>query len=281
MNSQQQQRHTGPPYLPSSAPLGGIPTVTIDMPICAVLLVLYLLGLFTHTLIYRRNGTNRATKFRLSILIIYMCFLRLITMSLRMAWAAHPSNIRLAIAAQIFTTAGVILLYVLNIVFSQRIIRAWHPRFGWHPVVSWAFPVLYAMIPLSLVALITCLVQSLYTLDPHTRRVDHAVQMYGVTFFLAISVFPVPLILINYLVLVVENREVKRHQMADKVRSVQRPTMAGDVMLSAGIVVFATLVLVIGMGFRAGTSWSTPPPANDPTWYASKACFYLFNFVTE
>ena len=69
--------------------------------------------------------------------------------------------------------------------------------------------------------------------------------------------------------------------MADKVRSVQRPTMAGDVMLSAGIVVFATLVLVIGMGFRAGTSWSTPPPANDPTWYASKACFYLFNFVTE
>lgn len=57
--------------------------------------------------------------------------------------------------------------------------------------------------------------------------------------------------------------------------------MAGDVMLSAAIVVFATLVLVIGMGFRAGTSWSTPPPASDPAWYGSKACFYLFNFLIE
>jgi len=137
------------------------------------------------------------------------------------------------------------------------------------------------MIPLSLVALITCFVQSLYTLDPHTRRVDHAVQMYGVTFFLVIAIFPVPFILVNYLVLVVENREDKRSQMADDVRSVQRPTMAGDVRLSSGIVAFATLVLVIGMGFRAGTGWSTPPPASHPAWYDSKACFYLFNFVTE
>lgn len=271
-----QQQPSGPPYLPHRTALGGIPTTHVDIPICAVLLLLYLLGLLTHALIYRRNRTNDSTKFRLSILIIYMCFVRLITMSMRIAWAMHTQNPRLAIASQVFTTAGVLLLYVLNIVFCQRIMRAWHPRFGWKRVTSWAFPVFYATIPLSLVALITAFVQSLYTLDLGAREADHAVQMYGITFFLTVAVFPVPFILVNYLLFLVERRRGKELPVENMF-----PTMAGDVGKSAGIVVLATLVLVTGMGFRTGTSWAAPRSPSDPAWYDSKACYYLFNFVTE
>jgi hypothetical protein len=82
MGQNELQQPTSPPYLPASAILGGIPTSDVDVPICAVLLVLYLLGLLTHARIYLRNRTNHNTKFRLSILMMYMCFLRLVTMSL-------------------------------------------------------------------------------------------------------------------------------------------------------------------------------------------------------
>ena len=103
-------------------------------------------------------------------------------------------NIGLVITAQVFVTAGVLLLFILNLIFAQRLLRAMHPRIGWHAITSHLFVAFYVLVGLSLVSVITCFVQSLYTLDPHTRQVDHAVTLYGGTFFLVAAFFPVPLL---------------------------------------------------------------------------------------
>jgi hypothetical protein len=110
---------------------------------------------------------------------------------------------------------------------------------------------------------------------------DHAMQLYGATFILVIASFPLPFILVNYLVLMAEGTTVEEAKTRNKENQIQRPTMVGDVGISAGIVCFATLLFIIEASFRAGTSWAKPAPPNNPEWYDSKACLYLFTFVPE
>ena len=46
------------------------------------------------------------------------------------------------------------------------------------------------------------------------------------------------------------------------------------------MLVFSSTILSLGAFFRAGIDY-VPRPINDPAWYQSKACFYLFNFTIE
>jgi hypothetical protein len=46
------------------------------------------------------------------------------------------------------------------------------------------------------------------------------------------------------------------------------------------ILLFSSVLLTLGAAFRAGVNY-VPRPSNDPAWYDSKACFYLFNFTIE
>src|SRR5438309_2287112 len=164
----------GPPYLANTATVGGVPTVPTDVPICSVLLALYLIVTIVQVVILRRNRKNER-RFKLSVLLIYLGFFRTITLSLRMAWATNLSNFRLAIAAQVFVTAGVLLLFVLNLVFVLRILRATRPHLAYHTLPTRLFQVFAALVVLSLIAVITCFIQSLYTLDTHTRQVYRGV----------------------------------------------------------------------------------------------------------
>lgn len=193
-------------------------------------------------------------------------------------------NIGLVITAQVFVAAGVLLLFILNLIFAQRLLRAMHPRIGWHAITSCLFVVFYVLVGLSLVSVITCFVQSLYTLDPHTRQVDHAVTLYGGTFFLVAAFFPVPFVGVNYLAFVAKRKEgTGRAQVpdTDKMIPPQRPRMAGSVARGSIVLGVAALLLTLGAGFRTGVAYAQARPAEDPAWYDSKACFYVFNFVTE
>jgi hypothetical protein len=271
------------PYPPTTAAPGGTPTTSIDVPICTIFMLLYIIGFIIHVLIFRHNR-NAKRPFRLSILLIYICFFRTVTMSLRMAWTTHLMNIGLVITAQVFVTAGVLLLFILNLIFAQRLLRAMHPRIGWHAITSRLFVAFYVLVGLSLVSVITCFVQSLYTLDPHTRQVDHAVTLYGGTFFLVAAFFPVPFVGVNYLAFVAKRKEGTGRAQGpdtDKMIPPQRPRMAGSVARGSIVLGVAALLLTLGAGFRTGVAYAQTRPAEDPAWYDSKACFYVFNFVTE
>jgi hypothetical protein len=234
-------------------------------------MLLYIIGFIIHVLIFRHSRNNKRP-FRLSILLIYICFFRIVTLSLRIAWATNLTNVGLVITAQIFVTAGVLILFILNLIFVQRLLRAMHPCIGWHPITNSLFVVYYVLVFLSLVSVISCFIQSLYTLDPHTRQVDHAVTLYGGTFFLVAAFSPVPFVLVNSFAAQRKGRE--QGQDMDKTVSPQRPRMAGSVVHGSVVLVAAALLLTLGAGFRTGLAYS-------PAWYHSKACFYVFNFVTE
>ncbi len=191
---------------------------------------------------------------------------RLATCSLRIAWSTQPQNIPLAIAASVFVSAGVVLLFIINIIFTQRILRATHPNFGWHRALSLAFKIYYATIVVTLIMLITCTVQSFYTLNNNTRRIDRDVQLYGGTYFAATAFFPIPALILGY----AAPRTVRVEKFGQ-----------GRFRSKLIVLLIGATLLTLAAAFRAGTSIKTPRPRNDPAWYHSKACFYIFNFTIE
>ncbi|CAG7965744.1 unnamed protein product [Penicillium nalgiovense] len=255
----------GGPYMPRTASVGGRPTIPLDVPICTVFLALFIAGAACHMTLFRRN-LARGHKFIPSAATFGFCISRCIANIIRIAWACHPTNIRLAIAASIFVAAGVLLLFILNLLYAQRMFRAVYPVLGWSRPVSWAFKALYILVGVTIVMVITCVIQSSYTLNSNTLRIDRDILLYGQTYFSIISFLPLPLVL-----LVILSPDRKR------IQEVGSGSWVGKVF----IVVLVSCLLCLGASFRAGTSWMTPRPVTDPAWYHSKACFYIFNFTID
>ena len=208
---------------------------------------------------------RRSHKFVFSGLLFGFCMARITTCVLRIAWSTRLTNIRLAIAAQVFVAAGVLLLFVVNLIFTQRILRATHPRFGWHKALSRVFSVYYATIVLTLIMLIVAVVQSFYTRNPDTLQIDASIQRYGSTYFAVSAFLPLPMLFIGLI--------IPRHSALDKFGW-------GRFRVRVALLVFSSIILTLGAAFRAGIGY-LPRPASDPAWYHSKACFYIFNFSIE
>ena len=256
----------GPPYAVKTAALGGLPTIGVDVAICSVFLVLFLIGAVAHMTIFQLN-MKRGHKFIMSGMMFGFCMARIVTQVMRIVWAAYPTNIRVAIAANVFVAAGVVLLFVVNLIFAQRIVRAAHPRSGWHPVFHWFFIGIYVLIVLSLIMLITATIQSFYTLNGNTRRIDRDIQLYGQTFYAIIAFLPIPI--------VIGGLAIPRRTRLEKFGS-------GRWRHKIAILLASSALLCLGATFRTGVNFAGGTrPANDPAGYQNKACFYIFNFLLE
>lgn len=108
---------------------------------------------------------RRDHKFIFSALLFGFCMSRIATFGLRIVWASHPLDVNLAIAASIFVQAGVLLLFIVNLVFAQRIVRSYHPRFGWSKALGLVFKFLYFCVLAMLIMVITAAVYTFFTLD--------------------------------------------------------------------------------------------------------------------
>ena len=253
------------PYPPTHAALGLTPTVNVDVPITAVFLFLFILGAISHMTIFQLNQ-RRGHKFIMSGMLFGFCMARITTCVMRIVWATRPTKIPIAMAAQIFVAAGVVLLFVVNLIFAQRIIRASHPNSGWHPIFSKFFIFLYVLIVITLVMLITAVVQSFYTLKTNTLRIDRDIQLYGQTFYAVVAFLPVPLVLGGLV--------IPRKTRVEKFGS-------GRFRSKIFILLLSTALLTLGAAFRVGINYKTPRPRTNPAWYHSKECFYIFNFTVE
>jgi len=191
---------------------------------------------------------------------------RTVTMILRIVWANYPHDVKIAIAAQIFVSAGVLLLFVINLIFAQRITRAAHPHFGWHKALSIAFKVLYALVIAMLAMVITATVQSFYTLNRDIKRIDRDLQMTGSTYFLFIAFLPIVLVVVGLI--------VPRQTRVEKFGS-------GRWRSKIAILLTSAFLLCLGATFRNATMYKNPRPLSNPAWYHAKWCFYFFNFVIE
>lgn len=92
-----------------------------------------------------------------------------------------------------------------------------------------------------------------------------------------------PFVVVNYLAFTATREEgpgrVQR-QDSDETGPLRRPCTAGSVTRGSTVLVVVALLLTLGAGFRTVLAYVRARPADDPAWCDSKACFYVFNFVT-
>lgn len=212
----------------------------------------------------RRKGH----KFLISACCFGFCMARILTCSLRMGWATHHDNISLAIAAQIFLSVGILIIYIVNLILAQRILRARQPPIGWHRFFRILFIALYLLVFVFLVLVITFVVIQFYTLDQHLKQVCLDIQRAGVTYFLIVTVLP-----LFFLALAFAMPRHPNEQNFGKDES--------SLEFKAVVLLVSTLLCITNAGFKAGVTWETPRPASDPAWYDSKAAFYCFYFALE
>ena len=188
-------------------------------------------------------------------------------MILRIVWATRQKNVRIAIAANIFLGVGVILVFTVNVLFAQRIVRACHPHAGWHAIFHWAFMSIYTLILITLCILVTVNIQTFYTLNHNTKRIDRDLLLYSQTYYVLIGFLPVPLV-IGGLVLPRRTRVEKFGQ--------------GRFRTKVAILLTASLLLCLGAAYRVGVNYAGGLRSRDnPANYQGKTPFYIFNFGVE
>lgn len=257
---------SGPPYLPMVAQMGGIPTPNPDDIICGVLLLLFIIGAATHMIVFQINR-RRGHKFVFSVLLFGFCMARIAALTMRIVLASRPGNVSIAIAANIFVAAGVLLLFIVNLMFAQRILRAYHPKFGWSKGVNWAFRFCFFSVVALLIMVITTTVHSFFTLDMAVRQKERDVALFAVTYLAVLAFLPIPIV--GLCVLLPRDKTAKTDKFGE-----------GRLRTKVRLLLFTSVLLALGAGFRTGVNFS-PRPINNPAWYHSKAAFYCFNFVIE
>ncbi|KAH6657245.1 hypothetical protein BKA67DRAFT_590859 [Truncatella angustata] len=255
---------SGPPYMPQIAQVGGVPTVAIDVPISACLIFVYICLAATHMTIFQLNR-KREHKFVFSAMLFGFSVARTAALSMRIAWATHQTNVSIAIAASILTQAGVIVIFIANLFFAQRIVRAYHATFGWHKASRIVFRSLVGCVVACLVMVIVCTVQSFYTLDAGIRSKDRDVQLTAGVFLAFLAFVPAPAVTIA--ALIPSSKRVEKFGQ-------------GRFRTKIALLIFTSLLLALGAGFRIGTNFA-PRAANNPAWYHSRACYYCFNYAIE
>ncbi|KAH8800896.1 hypothetical protein F5884DRAFT_685378 [Xylogone sp. PMI_703] len=184
---------TSGPFIPYTAIPGGVPTPTLDVPITACFLVLFILGAIIHFTLHHFN-TKRKHKFHLSGLVFDFCIARILTCVMRVVWAFYLNNNSIILATLIFNNAGVVVLLAVNVVFTQRIIRAIHPKFGWNRSLNLAFSLILASIPLVIIYNIVFTILSFFTLDSGVLSIYHGLLLFSGFYTTILSVLPILLI---------------------------------------------------------------------------------------
>ena len=254
-----------PPYPPQGAGVGGLPTVSEDVPPLSVFIFLYLVSFATNMTLFRMN-LSKGHKFLPSALLAGFSMARVLTCTLRIVWATKHHNVSLAIAAQIFVNAGILIVYIINLSLAQRILRARQPTVGWNRVLRILFRISYVLIGVALILVIVLTVMSFYTLDKPTISDATWIRKGAITYLLVVAASPLALVPLAFL--------LPHHPDAETFGQ-------GSMRSQVIILMIGSCLCTLIAGFRAGTTWEPSRPSSDPAWYDSKACFYVFNFTCE
>ncbi|RYP08831.1 hypothetical protein DL764_001628 [Monosporascus ibericus] len=257
----------GPPYRPSVAILGGLPAIVPDVVISAIYIVLFL-GMAAANMTILQVNKRRRHRFPISGMLYGLCMARVTTLILRIAWATAPRNARLGLAATIFVNCGIVLLYVANLVFAQRVLRARQPPLGWHPALRVVVWVAYACIVASLVMAITSAVWNAYTVpdDVRAKLLCRALLRGASTMLLVVATLPFLLLALATLL----------------PRCYDEEAFGRGSMLAKMLVLALSALLCVAIAcFKTGAAWAPARHISAPAWYHGLAPFYLFIFTLE
>ncbi|EFQ30744.1 uncharacterized protein GLRG_05888, partial [Colletotrichum graminicola M1.001] len=254
----------GPPYVPQVAALGLVPTISIDVPVCIILIILFVAAAGINLFILVRN-LGCSHKFLFSGVLVGFCLTRIIALSLRIASATQPWNVRLNIAGSIFASAGIVLLYAITLIFAHRLLCGLHPNIGWIPAVVYFFYFCYFLLLVSLICAISAFIASFYTLVPKELHDCHLVQLFASTVFAIIALLPIPIVL-----------------FAAFYPGLRCPEPFGYGSLTAKIVIVLTAatLLAIGAVYICAANYAVRP-VWFPGWWHYKVCYYIFLYALE
>ncbi|KAK6497643.1 hypothetical protein TWF481_012048 [Arthrobotrys musiformis] len=260
-------------FLTPMALLGGIPSKIPDFPASLVLALLFLSIAITNIIIFRGN-LSKGHKFKLSIFMIGFSMSRVATLSLRCAWSFKPTDVDLAIANQVFNAAGVVALYILNLMFCHRLFRARHPsvEHGTRRKVFYgSFAAVYTLIGLTFVTVIAPTIWSFFTQDTELLRKFLTIRKVGGTVLAFIAFLPFIIVPIT---LFTPHRNIETSLGVEKRSD-------GGFWLKGLIILVGAFFLAAGAGFRAGVSFTAPRLRTNPAWYHSRAAYYVTFFAFE
>lgn len=190
---------------------------------------------------------------------------RVLTCTLRIVWACYPTNVSVAIAAQILVNAGILIVYIVNLLFAQRILRARRPEIGWNTGLRILFKIAYGLIGAALILIIVMTVYSFYTLDPAIHSYALWMQRGAILYLFLVALSPLIILAVAFILPPTSDETFGKHSLRTK-----------GLILLAGACLCTTIA-----GFKVGTTWSDPRASTNPAWYDSKAAFYIFNFTLE
>ncbi|KAK0616522.1 hypothetical protein B0T14DRAFT_435371 [Immersiella caudata] len=260
----------GPPYLPSTAQSGLKPTPLPDDPVSAVLLALFVGSATLHMAIFQLNR-RRSHRFFFSALLFGFSMARITALTMRIVFAHNPTNVSIGIAAGVFTAAGVLLLFLVNLMFAQRMVRAYLPEVGWKKGVRWGFRGVYVSVGAALVMVVTVSVHMFYTDDVDVRRRERDVQLVAGTYLAALAFAPIPVVL---------GARWWAGRRAGNGGLVREKFGKGSFRAKMGLLLTTAVLLSLGAGFRAGIAFA-PRPLTNPAWYHGRGPYYFFNFGIE
>ncbi|EED14411.1 conserved hypothetical protein [Talaromyces stipitatus ATCC 10500] len=255
----------GAPYPSLTAQLGLVPSTGVDVPVSCVFLVLYILGAGCHMTIFQLNR-REGHKFIFNAATFGFCMMRTLTCCLRIGWAYKSTNVSLGIAASIFANAGVLILFVFELIYVQRCLRAAFPKFGWSKAVHYFFLLNYLLIPCMLVMVIVTTVYMHYTLDKHALNSCRDTILVVTTYLSFFSFLPLAMSIIIAIVPKGSDRE---------------NFGTGSFAAKLWIIGLTSFLLCLGAVFRAAVNYMPARPITHPYSFQGRACFYVFYFTIE
>jgi hypothetical protein len=194
-----------------------------------------------------------------------MC--RICTFTLRLSWSVKRTNVSIALASQIFVAAGTPILYVINLVFAHRIVRAQHPKLGWHKSLSILARVVIASVIAALILLIFAGITQSFTLNAALRQKCRDIQLFGITFYTFIAFLPLPMVLLG--------RFLPGRIPPEKFGE-------GKFRTKVMVLVTSTLLLTLRAVWGTSTAWLPPVLRIEAIpWYYSKPAFYCVQLLPE
>ncbi|KAK4446106.1 hypothetical protein QBC34DRAFT_470208 [Podospora aff. communis PSN243] len=248
------------PELPRSAPTTPHPTPLPDIPICAVLLLLFLSAIPLHLHRPKTTPSPRTVPLPARLLLIFT-LLRTTALALRIATAARPASSGLAIASSAFTSAGVAILLVLNLVLTRRWLRD-YSRFGHGVHLLRLFRFLVFCVISCLVMVVSASVDRFFLRDEGNLRSARDVVRAGMCILLGLAGVPVAGVGVGMVPGVREGEKMREDGRRGWVRM--------------GALVGTAVLLMVEVGFRTGVEFQTAEG-----WWNGRAALYCFVFGVE
>ncbi|RPA88059.1 hypothetical protein BJ508DRAFT_409967 [Ascobolus immersus RN42] len=246
--------------------LGGYPSTTLDLPLSAVLIAIFASLAATNVTLFIRNK-KRGLFFPLNMVTFGFCMARITTFTLRIVWSKHIFHRDVSTVAQIMVAAGVVLLYIVNMVLTKRLLDSRHPRVGRNIGVRVLFKLYYASLIVILALVIKAVV---YRFGGKTlSSSDKTVMKLGPIWFTVFAFLPLPLS--TLIALTRSTRTTPLGTPADRATKWQK----------VALICAASFFLTLGASIRAGINFLPARLNSNPAWYHHRAVFYVFLPVVE